>query len=191
MPNSWIIEAQAEQGKEPEECFMEGSCAHASLGIFLSVSLPLPRTLRVLSPVPRPFWNDAHSFTMPHLCHSFLIYSLCCLSLPRPSLPPLSPHSLDDFKWPQGKLFGVQVEFRRRPGSLSLFSPSSRHVKVSPGFLLTQDQPRSSKPPEWQSWFSPLCLGLCVWSSELLPLRLTLGSLVSDGVFFAFLAWVD
>lgn len=77
---------------------MEGSCAHASLGIFLSVSLPLPRTLRVLSPVPRPFWNDAHSFTMPHLCHSFLIYSLCCLSLPRPSLPPLSPHSLDDFK---------------------------------------------------------------------------------------------
>ena len=71
---------------------------------------------------------DAHLFTMPHLCHSFLIYSLCCLSLPHlppdpPSLPPLSPHSLDDFKWPQGKLFGVQVEFRRRPGSISLFSP--------------------------------------------------------------------
>lgn len=137
-------------------------------------------------------------FGMMHIhspCHTFATLSSSILSVvcpfPRPSLPPLSPHSLDGFKWPQGKLFGVQVEFRRRPGSLSLFSPSSRHVKVSPGFLLTQDQPRSSKPPEWQSWFSPLCLGLCVWSSELLPLRLTLGSLVSDGVFFAFLAWVD
>lgn len=70
-------------------------------------------------------------FGMMHIhspCHTFATLSSSILSVvcpfPRPSLPPLSPHSLDGFKWPQGKLFGVQVEFRRRPGSPSLFYPS-------------------------------------------------------------------
>lgn len=65
-----------------------------------------------------------------------------------PNLPNLSPRSLKGFWWPRGKLLGVQVEFSRRPSSLSLSSPRlSRHMKISHGFLLTWDQPGGSKPP--------------------------------------------
>lgn len=74
--------------------------------------------------VPQSVRNDAHLFLPSHPRSSSLIYSLCCVS---PCSAPLnhplsSSHSWDDFKWLQGKLFGVQVEFRRRPGTLSLFS---------------------------------------------------------------------
>lgn len=114
MPKSWTIEGQVEQERELEEYFMEGLCAYYSLGIFL---IPLSSACP-LSLVPHSRWNDAHLFTLSHLCHSSLICSLSCLSLPQTHNPPSLPSSLDDFKWPQGKLFGVQVEFICRPGSL-------------------------------------------------------------------------
>lgn len=86
---------------------------------------PLPLCLSSSSfHVPQSVRNDAHLFLPSHPRSSSLIYSLCCVS---PCSAPLnhplsSSHSWDDFKWLQGKLFGVQVEFRRRPGTPSLFS---------------------------------------------------------------------
>lgn len=183
MPKSWIIEGRAERGGEPEEYFIKYFCAYSFLGICLSSS----SLCLVLSPLPRSFWNDAHLFPLSHLCHISLIYSLCCLSLPQPTYPTLPPslppppppsssHSLDDFKWPQGKLFGVQVEFRRRPGSLSLLSLSKPTRESLPWLPLDMGSTSELKAPQngnrnsvpWASGFvfdqMSCCLSVWHWA---------------------------
>lgn len=126
---------------KPSICYMWGINTTQNSELFkvetceecvCSSRLPL-----IFNPLILSFWNDAHMHITkpPH----------------PPNLPPrphTSSRSLKDFWWPRGKLLGVQVEFRRRPASLSLSSPRlSRHMKISHGFLLTWDQPGSSKPP--------------------------------------------
>lgn len=116
MPISWIIEDWVVEGRGPEEYFIKCLCAYSFLWYHSHVFIPLSHPLH-----PGP--------SLCHISATFpsSILSVVCPFLGPPVSPSLSPspylpsfsHSLDDFKWPQGKLFGVQVEFRRRPSSPS------------------------------------------------------------------------
>lgn len=109
----------------------------------------VPLFLSHLPLFPLFVWNDAHLFSVSHLSHFSLIYSLCCLSLllhPAPTPFPLTP-SLT-LKWPQGKLFEVQVEFRRRPSSLSLFLPSKPTHENLPWLPLDMGSAWELKAPQ-------------------------------------------
>lgn len=80
MPKSWIMEGQAEKKDSLRSISLKACVLTSPLA---SCSLPLHLFLS-FSCVPQPFWNDAHLFALSHLCHSSLIYSLCCPSLPLP-----------------------------------------------------------------------------------------------------------
>lgn len=58
----------------------------------------LPHLFLILSRVLQSFWNDAHLFTLSHLCHSSLICSLCCLSLSS-ALQPIPPTLFSLPRW--------------------------------------------------------------------------------------------
>lgn len=143
--------------RQPEEYFMEGLYAYFSPGI---LSAPAPLSHSLLRPSVLLEWcTFVHPVTsLPLFPHLFSL-----LSVPSSALPPPPSHSLNDFKWLQGKLFGVQVKFRHRPNSLSLYSPRlSRHVTVCPGILLPWDWPLCSKPRNSNGNSVPLWLGLWV-----------------------------
>lgn len=177
--------------KEPEEYFKEGLCYFIPPLASLSRSLSL-RLVLCLSSLPYLF-GMMHTFVHPVTSLPLFpssILSVVCPLLSRPHTPPTPPHpsshSLDDFKWPRGKLFGVQVEFRRRPGSLSLFSLSKPTREILPWLPPDMGSASVLKAPRMAIVFSPMRLGLCVWSNELRRLRLTLGSLVFNDIFFCF-----
>ena len=108
-----------------------GAAGRRARGVFHGVRIPpLASSSRSLSSSTCPLFPYLSPIGMMHICPACHIFAtlpssilsvVCPFLTPLPSPPP-SPHSPDDFKWLQGKLFGVQVEFRRRPGSLSLFS---------------------------------------------------------------------